>query len=67
MNGGRPAAGRRLLRESDSAFEHFSTALYRQSVTAGARLKTRLGPVFIGGSRAEGGRGRSYFSLGRTF
>lgn len=53
--------------EGGSVFERFSTANYRQSVTVGARLKTRIGPVFIGGSRAEGGRGKFYFSLGRIF
>ena len=40
---------------------------YRQSVTGGAVLETRIGSVFLGGSFAEGGRRKLYFSLGRFF
>jgi len=36
-------------------------------VTGGALLQTRIGPIFVGGSFAEGGRRRLYFSLGRFF
>lgn len=53
--------------EAGSSFESIETARYRQSITGGALLETRIGPVFIGGSFAEGGRRRIYFSLGRFF
>lgn len=53
--------------EAGSAFENFSRAKYRQSVTGGALLETRIGPVFLGGSFAEGGRRKLYFSLARVF
>lgn len=53
--------------EGGSAFENFDAAIYRQSVTGGALMETRIGPVFVGGSLAEGGRGKFYFSLGRFF
>jgi len=53
--------------EAGSAFENFSQAKYRQSVTGGALLETRIGPIFVGGSFAEGGRRKIYFSLGRFF
>ncbi len=53
--------------EGGSAFENWGSAKYRQSVTGGAVLETRLGPIFLGGSFAEGGRGKVYFSLGRFF
>ncbi len=49
------------------AFETFGTANYRQSITGGAVLQTRVGPIFLGGSVNERGRGRFYFSLGRFF
>jgi NTE family protein len=53
--------------EGGSAFEKLNSAGYLQSVTGGALMETPLGPVFIGGSFAEGGRRRFYFSLGRFF
>jgi NTE family protein len=53
--------------EGGSAFENFGAAKYRQSVTGGALLQTRIGPIFVGGSFAEGGRRKLYFSLGRFF
>ena len=53
--------------EGGSAFENFGRAKYRQSVTGGAVLETRIGPIFLGGSFAENGRGKLYFSLGRFF
>ncbi|MBA3631691.1 MAG: patatin-like phospholipase family protein [Acidobacteria bacterium] len=53
--------------EGGSAFENFDAAKYRQSVTGGALLETRIGPIFVGGSFAEGGRRKLYFSLGRFF
>ena len=53
--------------EAGGAFETFNTANYRQSVTGGAILQTRVGPIFLGGSVNERGRGRLYFSLGRFF
>ena len=53
--------------EGGSAFENFNTAKYRQSVTGGAVLETRIGPIFLGGSFGEGGHRKLYFSLGRFF
>ncbi len=53
--------------EGGSAFETFDTAKYRQSVTGGAILETRIGPIFLGGSFGEGGSKKLYFSLGRFF
>ncbi len=53
--------------EAGSAFESFGAARYRQSVTGGALLETRIGPIFVGGSFAEGGRRKLYFSLGKFF
>ncbi len=53
--------------EAGSAFESLNAAKYRQSVTGGALLQTRIGPVFLGGSFAGDGRGKLYFSLGRFF
>ena len=53
--------------EGGSAFEKFTDLNYRQSVTGGVIAETPLGPVFIGGSLNENGRGRFYFSFGRLF
>ncbi|MGI9056630.1 MAG: patatin-like phospholipase family protein [Pyrinomonadaceae bacterium] len=53
--------------EAGSAFEAFDAAKLRQSVTGGTVLETRIGSVFLGGSFAEGGRRKLYFSLGRFF
>jgi NTE family protein len=53
--------------EAGSAFEDFNSAKLRQSVTGGTVLETRFGSVFLGGSFAEGGRRKLYFSLGRFF
>ena len=53
--------------EGGSAFEKFSRANYRQSVSGGVVFETPLGPVLIGGSVNENSRGRFYFSLGRIF
>ncbi len=53
--------------EAGGAFESFKNANLRQSVTGGAVLQTRIGPIFLGGSVNERGRGRLYFSLGRFF
>ena len=53
--------------EAGSAFENFTRAKYRQSITGGALLETRIGPVFLGGSFGAGGRRKLYFSLGRVF
>ncbi len=51
--------------EAGSAFEKFSTANYRQSISGGAVIETLFGPVFIGTSINENGRGRFYFSFGK--
>ncbi len=53
--------------EGGTAFENFGAAKYRQSVTGGAVLETRIGPIFLGGSFGEGGNRKLYFSLGRFF
>ncbi|CAN5146827.1 patatin-like phospholipase PlpD [soil metagenome] len=53
--------------EGGSACENFGAAKYRQSVTGGAVLETRIGPIFLGGSFGEGGSRKLYFSLGRFF
>jgi len=53
--------------EGGTAFENWSEARYRQSVTGGVLVETRIGPIFLGGSYANGGRKKFYFSLGRFF
>jgi NTE family protein len=53
--------------EGGSSFEKFGEARYRQSVTGGVLTETPFGPIFVGGSFAEGGRRKLYFSLGRFF
>ena len=53
--------------EAGSAFESFGGANYRQSGSIGAIVETPLGPVFLGTSINENGRGRFYFSFGRVF
>ena len=53
--------------EGGSAFERIQKANYRQSLSGGAILETPLGPVFLGGSMNENGRGRFYFSFGKNF
>ena len=53
--------------EGGSAFESFGSANYRQSGSIGAMVETPLGPVFVGTSINENGRGRFYFSFGRIF
>lgn len=53
--------------EGGSAFDKLGLVNYRQSVTGGALLETPFGPIFVGGSFAEGGRKKLYFSLGKFF
>lgn len=53
--------------DGGSAFDDLDTARYQMSGTGGLLLETRLGPVFVGGSWAEGGRGKFYIALGRIF
>jgi NTE family protein len=53
--------------DGGSAFDRFDLARYQMSGTGGLLVETRLGPIFIGGSWGEGGRGKFYFSLGRVF
>lgn len=50
-----------------SAFDSPGQASYQMSGTGGLLVETRLGPIFLGGSWGEGGRGKFYFSLGRVF
>lgn len=40
---------------------------YLNNLSAGIILKTKFGPVYLGTSIGEKGRGRIYFSLGRVF
>jgi hypothetical protein len=53
--------------EGGSGFENLGDANYRQSVSVGTIIETPVGPVFLGGSLNENGRGRFYFSFGRIF
>jgi NTE family protein len=53
--------------EGGTSFERWRDAEYRHGVTVGGVLETRIGAVFLGGSLAEGGRRKLYFSLGRIF
>lgn len=53
--------------EGGSAFEEWDEAIYRQSISTGLLVETPLGPVFLGGSLNEDGRGKIYFSLGHFF
>lgn len=53
--------------EGGSAFEKFNDIRYRQSITGGTIIETPLGPVFLGTSINDKGRGRIYFSFGRIF
>ena len=53
--------------DGGSAFDKLDLARYQMSGTGGLLVETRLGPIFIGGSWGEGGRGKFYFSLGRLF
>lgn len=53
--------------EAGDAFETFDSINLNQSFTGGALMESPLGPIFIGGSFAEGGRRKFYFSLGRFF
>lgn len=49
------------------AFERVANPSYRQQLSAGFRLNTRLGPLAFIGAFGEGGRGKFYFTFGRTF
>ncbi len=53
--------------EGGSAFEKFTDLRYRQSITGGTIIETPLGPVFLGTSINDKGRGRIYFSFGKIF
>jgi NTE family protein len=53
--------------DGGSAFDDINLAKYNMSGTGGMLIETRLGPIFLGGSWAEGGRGKLYFALGRIF
>ncbi len=53
--------------ESGGAFEQFRRSDYRIDFTGGIIVVTGLGPVTLGTSFGEGGRGKIYFSLGRFF
>ena len=53
--------------DGGSAFDDLDSAKYYMSGTGGLLVETRLGPVFVGGSWAEGGQGKFYIALGRIF
>jgi NTE family protein len=53
--------------DTGKASDDLDTASYQTSGTGGVLIETRLGPIFIGASWAEGGRGKFYFALGRIF
>jgi NTE family protein len=53
--------------DGGSAFDDLDSASYHMSGTGGLLVETKLGPVFVGGSWAEGGRGKFYLALGRIF
>jgi NTE family protein len=53
--------------DTGKAANDFDAASYGTSGTGGLLIETRVGPIFIGGSWAEGGRGKFYFALGRIF
>jgi len=53
--------------EVGSAFDDLDSARCDMSGTGGLLVETRLGPIFVGGSWAEGGRGKFYLALGRIF
>jgi NTE family protein len=53
--------------DTGKASDDLDTTSYQTSGTGGVLIETRLGPIFIGGSWAEGGRGKFYFALGRIF
>lgn len=53
--------------EGGSSFESLRDARYLQSASVGAIIETPVGPVFLGGSVNQNGRGRFYFSFGRVF
>src|SRR5262245_60766198 len=50
-----------------SAFDALDSAKSNMSGTSGLLVETRAGPVFVGGSWAEGGRGKFYIAIGRIF
>lgn len=53
--------------ESGGTFDRFGGTDYRTDLTGGIVVVTSLGPVMLGTSFGEGGRGKIYFSLGRFF
>jgi NTE family protein len=53
--------------DGGSAFNELDSAKYHMSGTGGLLVETKLGPVFVGASWAEGGRGKFYLALGRIF
>jgi NTE family protein len=53
--------------EGGSAFSNSTLRGYANDVAGAAVVETFMGPVTIGGSLGEGGRGRVFFSLGRLF
>ena len=50
-----------------SAFDDLDSAKSNMSGTGGLLIETRAGPVFVGGSWAEGGRVKFYIAIGRIF
>ncbi len=53
--------------EIGSVFERAGPRDYLSVVSGGILAETLVGPMFLGGSWGEGGRGKLYFSLGSLF
>lgn len=53
--------------EGGSAFNDWDQKKFYQGLSAGMIVETLLGPIFVGGSWAEGGRSNFFFAIGRLF
>ncbi len=53
--------------ESGGAFNKFDWSRHYTNVTGSIIVVTSLGPVMVGTSFGEGGKGKIYFSLGKVF
>jgi NTE family protein len=53
--------------ESGGAFDRLRASNHFSSVSGGLIVVTAFGPISVGGSVGEGGRRRTFFSIGRIF
>lgn len=53
--------------EVGSAFNDIHSAPYQHTLSGGLVVETIIGPILLGGSWGEGGRGKLYFAIGRLF